>query len=148
VTTDDPEAEVATLLNRYFVALDQDELDDKWATGQFTRDARIEFPMSSHAGIEGLAAYHRESLGAFARTQHLNSPAVVRVGETTTLQANLISTHVHLPTDDASDSDGPPLFVTGTSVSGEARLTSGGWRLSRLSFRLVWATGTPPSARC
>jgi hypothetical protein len=145
MTTHDSTADVAGLLDRYLIGLDDDDLDDDWARGLFTADARVEFPMSSHEGLARLATYHREALSAFARTQHLNSPAVVVLAQDrATLRANLISTHVHLPGDVPSGAERPPLFGTGTFVTGEARRTPDGWRLSRLSFRLIWMTGTPP----
>ncbi|MEN3356217.1 MAG: hypothetical protein V7637_199 [Mycobacteriales bacterium] len=138
-------AEVAALLNRYLVTLDDGTLDDEWARGLFTEDACVEFPMSEHTGIDGLAAYHRQALAMFSATQHLNSPAVVELdGARAALRANLISTHVHRPADPPADDGRPPLFATGTFVVGDARRTPAGWRLSRLSFRLVWATGNPP----
>jgi hypothetical protein len=137
--------EVGALLDRYLLGLDDDKLDDDWARGLFTEQARIEFPMSQHEGIDGLAAYHRQTLAMFERTQHLNSPAVVELdGDRASLRANLISTHVHLPANAPPGGERPPLFMTGTLVTGEARSTPDGWRLSRLSFRLVWATGSPP----
>ncbi|MCZ0999889.1 nuclear transport factor 2 family protein [Streptomyces mirabilis] len=109
-----PEAlEISTLLDRYLIGLDDDELDDAWARGLFTKDALVEFPMSRHEGLDGLAGYHREALAAFAATQHLGSPAVVDLddaGEQAVLRANLVSTHVHHP--DAADE---PLFQVGTS---------------------------------
>lgn len=134
-------AEISTLLDRYLLGLDDDKLDDAWARALFSEDARVEFPMSRHEGIDGLAAWHRQALEAFARTQHLNSPAVIDfVGEKrAVLRANLVSTHVHHP-----DGPGDPLFVAGTLVHGEARRAERGWRLTELSFRLVWSTGTPP----
>ncbi|MFI7415563.1 nuclear transport factor 2 family protein [Streptomyces sp. NPDC049627] len=134
-------ADISTLLDRYLIDLDEEKLDDAWARALFTDDARVEFPMARHEGIEGLAAWHRQALEAFARTQHLNSPAVVDLtgDERAALRANLVSTHVHHP-----DTPGDPLFVAGTLVHGEARRTERGWRLSELSFRLVWSTGSPP----
>ncbi|MFH8628195.1 nuclear transport factor 2 family protein [Streptomyces vietnamensis] len=140
-------AEVGTLLDRYLIGLDHDKLDDEWARGLFTRDACVEFPISRHEGIDGLADYHRAALAAFERTQHLNSPAVVVLDgdDRASLRANLISTHVHLPAGGPSDDASRAPFATGTSVEGEARRTPGGWRLSRLSFHLIWATGRPPA---
>ncbi|MFD1273414.1 hypothetical protein ACFQ51_21895 [Streptomyces kaempferi] len=49
------ESEISTLLDRYLIGLDDDELDDAWARGLFTKDALVEFPMSLHEGLEGLA---------------------------------------------------------------------------------------------
>jgi SnoaL-like domain len=138
-------AEVGALLDRYLLSLDDDTLDDDWARSLFTPQARVEFPISKHEGIDGLAAYHREALTRFERTQHLNSPAVVELaGDRALLRANLISTHVHLPANAPSNGERAPLFATGTFVTGEAQRTPDGWRLSLLSFRLVWSSGSPP----
>ena len=144
-------AEVGALLDRYLLSLDDDKLDDDWARSLFTEDAQVVFPISQHEGIDGLAAYHREALASFAATQHLNSPAVVEIdGTRASLRANLISTHVHLPAGappggEQPGNERPPLFTTGTFVTGEACRTPSGWRLRRLSFRLVWAAGSPPA---
>lgn len=130
--------EVASLLDRYLIALDTGRLDDVWAESLFAGRAVVTFPVGGHEGLDGLAAFHRDALAKFDRTQHLNSPALVDLdGDRATLRANLISTQV-LPSQE--------LFVTGTSVHGEARLTAHGWRLCVLSFRLIWKTGDPPSA--
>lgn len=133
---------VAALLDRYLVSLDQEELDAGWAAGLFTPDAVVAFPISRHEGIEGMADYHATALSAFAATMHLSSPAVVEVRDgTAALRANLMSTHVH----HAAAQDGAPqLFTTGTSVRGSARRTAHGWRLSELTFHLVWSQGSPP----
>ncbi|MET7622258.1 nuclear transport factor 2 family protein [Streptomyces sp. NPDC005408] len=141
-------AEIGSLLDRYLISLDDEKLDEDWARRLFTDDAVVEFPMSRHEGIEGLAAYHSSALAAFERTQHQGSPAVVELdGDRARLRANLISTHVHLPHQAPPDGERPPLFATGTFVNGEARRTAEGWRLSLLSFRLIWATGSPPAPR-
>ncbi|MFD6435297.1 nuclear transport factor 2 family protein [Streptomyces venezuelae] len=134
---------VRGLLDRYLLALDTEKLDDAWARTLFTEDAVVAFPLSRYEGRAGLAAWHRAALENFARTQHLNSPAVVEVsGDEAALRANLLSTHVHHP-----GGPGPELFTTGTSVSGAARRTAGGWRLTRLAFGLIWVDGVPPGAR-
>ncbi|MGW8066192.1 nuclear transport factor 2 family protein [Streptomyces ziwulingensis] len=141
-------AEIAGLLHRYLLSLDDGELDDAWSAGLFTEDAVVAFPVSRHEGADGMAAYHRSALSAFAATQHLGSPAVVELdGDRATLRANLISTHVHHAHHAPPQGDVPPLFATGTFVDGEARRTARGWRLSLLAFRLLWADGSPPPAR-
>ncbi|MEU8590483.1 nuclear transport factor 2 family protein [Streptomyces sp. NPDC048664] len=134
--------EISALLDRYLVGLDDDDVNDTWARGLFTKDARVEFPMSVHEGLDGLADYHREALSAFAATQHLGSPAVVEIdedGERAVLRANLVSTHVH---HDASAAE--PLFQAGTLATGQARRTAEGWRLSSLALRVLWTRGAPP----
>ncbi|CAL9667894.1 nuclear transport factor 2 family protein [Streptomyces sp. Tu 3180] len=140
---------VAALLNRYLVSLDDadDTLDDAWAAGLFTEDAVVAFPMSRHQGRAGMAAYHSAALSAFAATQHLGSaPVVVVDGDRATLRANLISTHVHHARHVPPRGGLAPLFATGTFVTGRARRTGSGWRLSQLSFRLLWADGSPAPA--
>jgi len=140
-------AEVADLLARYLLSLDDEELDDAWAAALFTPDAVVAFPISRHQGLDGMAAYHRAALAAFAATQHLGSAALVVVdGERATLRANLLSTHVHHARHALPQGELAPLFATGTFVDGAARRTAGGWRLTRLSFRLLWAKGSPPPA--
>ncbi|MEK8141866.1 nuclear transport factor 2 family protein [Streptomyces sp. M10(2022)] len=92
----DSRAEVAALLDRYLLTLDDEELDEAWAAGLFTQDAVVAFPMNRHTGIDGMAAYHRRALSAFAATQHLGSPALVVLDrDRASLRANLMSTHVH-----------------------------------------------------
>jgi hypothetical protein len=138
-------AGIADLLSRYFVTLDDEPLDDAWAQSLFTEDAAVVFPMSEHVGSAGMAEYHAAALSAFAVTQHHGSRAVVEQdGGRATLRANLISTHVHHAQHARPAGELPPLFTTGTFVDGEARHTEAGWRLSRLSFRLLWAEGQPP----
>ncbi|MFG2577404.1 nuclear transport factor 2 family protein [Streptomyces sp. NPDC048481] len=132
---------VGELLGRYLLALDDDKLDDAWARGLFTEDAVVTFPMSRHAGRAGLAGWHRASLAAFTRTQHLGSPPVVTVeGDRAVFRANVLTTHVHHP-----GTDRPPLFRAGTLASGEARRTPAGWRLNELSFEVLFTEGEPPS---
>ncbi|MEV6552915.1 nuclear transport factor 2 family protein [Streptomyces sp. NPDC051597] len=145
MTSSQSTADVAGLLDRYLINLDDDKLDDAWARGLFTEDAVVEFPMSRHEGIAGLAEYHSTALAAFARTQHINSPAVVEIdGDRATLRANIVSTHVHHPSDHPEDAERDPIFANGSLVSAEARHTPDGWRLSLLSLRMIWVTGTPP----
>jgi hypothetical protein len=136
-----PPAEIGVLIDRYLLSLDLGELDDEWARSLFTADAVVEFPMSTHTGVDGLAGYHTDALAMFAGTQHLNSPAVVEFTGPgrATLRANLISTHVHHP-----GSAPEPIFVTGSLVTARARATARGWRLALLSVRPVWMTGSPP----
>ncbi|MGW5400229.1 nuclear transport factor 2 family protein [Streptomyces sp. NPDC003952] len=139
---------VAALLNRYLLSLDDEELDDAWAAELFTPDAVVAFPpMSRHEGTAGLAGFHRTALSAFAATQHLGSPAVVVLdGDRATLRANLLSTHVHHAHHVPPRGTLAPLFTTGTFVDGAALRTADGWRLTQLSFRLLWVDGTPPPA--
>ncbi|MFD5869526.1 MULTISPECIES: nuclear transport factor 2 family protein [Actinomycetes] len=148
MTSSQSTAEVAALLDAYLISLDDEILDAGWAKGLFTDDAVIEFPNARHQGADGLPAFHQKSLDAFARHQHLGSPAVVALeGEDrATLRANVIATHVHHLPATAPEGTPAPRFAAGTFVNGAARRTPEGWRLSSLSFRVVWTEGNPPGA--
>ncbi|MBD0707899.1 MULTISPECIES: nuclear transport factor 2 family protein [unclassified Streptomyces] len=136
-------SEISSLLDRYLIGLDGDEIDDAWARALFTEDAAVVFPIGRHDGFDGLADYHRASLTAFAATQHLGSPAAVAVdegGKHAVFRANVLATHVHHP-----GAPGEPLFQAGTLAYGEARHGPDGWRMSVLSFQVLWTRGTPPN---
>lgn len=144
MTSISAEEEVAALVARYLISLDDEKLDEDWARRLFTDDVCVEFPMNRHDGIEGVVEYHRRSLAAFARTQHLGSHAAVDVeGDRATLRANLIATHLHPPAADGTDGG---MFMAGTFLSGGARRTPDGWRLSRVRVRLVWSNGSPSAS--
>ncbi|EPH44810.1 nuclear transport factor 2 family protein [Streptomyces aurantiacus] len=136
------QAEVSSLLDRYVLGLDYDKLDDEWAYGLFTNDVLIEFPISRHTGIEGLVEYHQKALSMWARTHHVNTPSIVSVdGDRATLRANMTAVRVlH-----EQDGETRPHYSTGTYITGDAVRTERGWRLSRLSFDLIWKTGNPPA---
>lgn len=136
---------VADLIGRYLLTLDTEKPDSEWALGLFTPDIVIEFPMSRHAGIEGIGEYHADMLSAFAATQHLSSAPLVEVaGESAGFRANVVSIHVHHP-EPAPAADPPGRFSAGTLLRGEALLTAAGWRLRRMTFQVVWTEGRPPS---
>ncbi|MEV8536608.1 nuclear transport factor 2 family protein [Streptomyces sp. NPDC051211] len=147
MTSSQSAAEVAALLNAYLIGLDDDFIDAGWAKGLFTDDVVIAFPPNARQeGIDGVPEFHRTSLKKFARHQHMGSPAVVEVdGDRAALRANVIATHVlHRPADAPQDA-AAPVFQAGTFVKGEARRTPQGWRLSALSFEVVWTNGTAPA---
>ncbi len=144
MTPSESTAEIAGLLDRYLITLDDEKLDDDWTRSLFTEDASVTFPVGGHQGAAGMGAFHQRTLDAFTCTQHMGTHAFVEIeggGGTARLRANCTSTHVHRPENAAELG---PLFRTGTFVDGRARRTPEGWRLSALSFRLMWKHGTPP----
>ncbi|WP_053700558.1 nuclear transport factor 2 family protein [Streptomyces sp. NRRL F-5755] len=135
-------AEIAELFDRYVLALDYDELDEEWARGIFSDDVLIEFPVSQHDGINGLVEYHQKALSMWARTHHVNTQSIVSIeGDRATIRANMTSVHVH----HERAGEAREHYVSGTYVTGDAVRTDRGWRLSRLSFDLIWKTGNPPA---
>lgn len=153
-------AAVAELLDRFIVALDDHDLDLAWLRSILTDDVLFEFPLGRHEGLDGLAAFLERPMAVFERTHHQCSHAVVDVtADAATLKANMIATHVHAADHGRGDGEPGPLvmfgthmdgvprriLVIGTHMDGEARRTAGGWRLCRLTFRLSWILGDPPS---
>ncbi|MFG2488764.1 nuclear transport factor 2 family protein [Streptomyces virginiae] len=135
-------AEISSLFDRYVLGLDYDKLDGEWASSLFSEDVLIEFPVSRHVGIDGLVEYHQKALAMWARTHHVNTPSIVSIAaDRATLRANMTSVHVH----HQRDGETLPHYVSGTYVTGDAVHTEQGWRLSRLSFELIWKTGNPPT---
>ncbi|GGR87318.1 hypothetical protein Snoj_65910 [Streptomyces nojiriensis] len=136
------DAEISSLLDRYVLGLDYDKLDDEWASGLFSEDVLIEFPVSRHAGIDGLVEYHQKALAMWDGTHHQNTPAIVSItADRATLRANMTSVHMH----HQREGEALPHYVSGTYITGDAVYTEHGWRLSRLSFELIWKTGNPPN---
>jgi hypothetical protein len=129
---------VADLFTRYLMSFDNGKTDTEWAESLFTPDIVVEFPMSRHEGIRDIDVYHSETRSRFAATQHLCSPPLVcpTGPDAAGLQAQVLSVHVHHGPDRQR-------FSAGTLATGEARRTPDGWRLSRLSFEVVWTDGRP-----
>ena len=139
MTTQTDQIEIATLVSRFFRALDERKFTDGWAEGYFTDDVRMVAPVGV---FEGPAAVRgtEEALGRFARTQHLSSDVLTDIeaaSGTARASWNALMVHVH--------HEGPdPLFTVGGRYDAELRRTDEGWRISQVSVEAVWTTGRPP----
>ncbi|MEG3631673.1 nuclear transport factor 2 family protein [Streptomyces poriticola] len=130
--------EIRDLLDRYVVALDtiDETADDDWFSELFTEDARFTFPIGSHTGLAGLAAFQRKARARWARTHHLSANhRIEQAGDTATVRVHQLATHVH------QGGDPSRTFDVGGYYEGRAVRTPSGWRFDRLSFHVVWSTG-------
>lgn len=138
-------AAIRDLVDRFVVALDvHDErgYDDDWYRSVFTEDVRLSFPIHSHEGVDGFAAFQSVARSRWERGHHLAStPEVVLDGDDATARTSVIATHVHL---DASGPHADPLLRVGGHYDVRARRTAAGWRLAQITFSMTWSTGTGP----
>ncbi|MDR3081393.1 MAG: nuclear transport factor 2 family protein [Streptomyces sp.] len=131
-------AELRELFDRYVVALDtvaERGLDDGWFRTVFTEDVELTFPIGSHRGVAGFAAFQRTARTWWRTTHHVSGPHVVKVeGDEARLRVHQLATHVHL---DAAAG----LFEVGGHYEAHALRTADGWRLDRIAFHVDWTRG-------
>ncbi|MCH0562251.1 MULTISPECIES: nuclear transport factor 2 family protein [unclassified Streptomyces] len=136
-------AELKQLVDRYLASLDEGVFDRAWSGSLFTDGIEMTFPVGSHRGIAGVAAFTAEIMKRWGRTHHHGSDSSIDLdGDRAEVSWSLIASHVHhgspLPPD-ASE-----YFQLGGRFTGIARRTPGGWRFERLQLRIVWTTGAVP----
>ncbi|BBB01457.1 hypothetical protein RVR_8885 [Actinacidiphila reveromycinica] len=136
-------SEISGLLDRYLLDFDglssSEPRQDTWYGTLFTPDLDLEFPVSGHQGLAGLAEFQRAAKAHWARTHHTSTNHVVDLdGDTAELAAGLLVTHVHPPESGRAD------LRTGSRITARAVRTPDGWRLRALAIRLVWSRGDLP----
>lgn len=81
---------------RYLASLDEGTFDDEWASSFFTEDIELTFPVGSHQGRVGAAAFTREIMERWDGTHHHGSPALVEIdADRATVAWSLIASHLH-----------------------------------------------------
>nr|WSY51618.1 nuclear transport factor 2 family protein [Streptomyces sp. NBC_00886] len=133
------------LAERYLTSLDEGTFDDEWARSFFTEDIELTFPVGSHQGRAGAAAFTREIMERWDGTHHHGSPALVEIdADRATVAWSLIASHLHF------DSPRPPaasrFFQLGGRFDTSARRTPAGWRFARMRLRITWSTGAASAA--
>jgi hypothetical protein len=147
MTTQTDHTEISMLISRFFRVLDERKFEGDWARSYFTDDVRTVTPIGASDGIEAME-HTNEALERYARTQHIASDILVDV-EAASGRAraswNALMTHVHHDaTLQQRDKDANPLFTVGGYYEAELRGMREGWRISRMSVRVIWTTGEPP----
>jgi len=133
-------ADLADLADRYLRALDERSFDQAWARSVFTSDIELDFPPGSHRGITDVDGFTRGFMEHWDHTHHnISHYAIELDGDRAAIAWNVVAIHVH------RGSPPPPAsaahFYLGGRFEGVARRTGDGWRLSRLTLRVVWTTG-------
>ncbi|HEX3649857.1 MAG TPA: nuclear transport factor 2 family protein [Pseudonocardiaceae bacterium] len=133
------QVEIAGLIDRFFRALDERDLNVRWGRSMFTDDVRVAFPIGECQGLEAVVAALAEGMRQFGPTQHSGSNYVIDLdGDRGTVRWNAIQTH--LPPG-ATPFAEP--FVSGGYYDGEVIRTAVGWRFSRQTYHIVWLRGRP-----
>lgn len=133
-------AEITGLIDRFFRALDERDLDLSWGRSIFTEDAQVAFPIGEHRGLDAVVAALVAGMGRFGPTQHLGANYLIDLdGDRAAVRWN--ATQTHLPPG-ATPYDEP--FVSGGYYDGEVVRTEDGWRFRRQTYHLVWLSGPPP----
>ncbi|MHC3458702.1 nuclear transport factor 2 family protein [Streptomyces flavovirens] len=138
-------AELGDLAERYLASLDTGTFDDAWARSLFTEDVELVFPVGSHQGRAGAAAFTRQIMERWDGTHHHGSSALVELdGDRATVAWSLIASHLHF------GSPRPPAashhFQLGGRFDTSVRRTPHGWRFARMRLRITWSTGAAAAA--
>ena len=88
--------EIQQVVNGYFRALDEQDLEPAHLRRILTGDAKVIRPNgAAMVGPETIGQSHRESMARFESTQHLISSHDVAIdGDTATVRANLVAIHI------------------------------------------------------
>jgi hypothetical protein len=139
--------EIANLMQRSTTSFDDRAVDDAWARSVFTDDVELSFPIGSHSGIGGTAAFHRNSTAKWERTLHFTTNYVTSIdGDNATIRANLFAIQIHLAETQRVRGSDADFFVAG-EYRGDVLRTPLGWRFRRLEFRVFRTYGEGPFNR-
>jgi hypothetical protein len=134
--------EIQQVLNGYFRALDERNLEVAHLERLFTQDARVVRPNGmALVGPAMIAQSHRESLARFSSTQHLLTGHDVAIDrETASVRANLVAMHLW-PEAQANANSPENYFLAGGVITAGFVRTSEGWRISQFENWVVWRAG-------
>jgi hypothetical protein len=136
--------EINDLLNKYFRALDDRQLDVQTLSEIFAAEATVERPNGSIlVGPQLIGEGHTDSLSHFRATQHLASGFVIRLQDgLAQFRGNLVALHYWAEGEgDTSVAAKDNYFLAGGVISGEALLTEIGWRISKTKNTVTWRNG-------
>jgi SnoaL-like domain len=129
--------EITDLISRYGQIADEKRFDDSRSC--CTEDVVAEYHFGRAQGVDVLAQYGRQALGAFERTHHLISNVLVDLaGDTATASANLLAVHIQRADDPGNH------FDLGGRYRFDAVRTPRGWRISRVRLDVLWSQGHDP----
>ena len=146
--------EIQQVVNGYFRALDEKDLDAAHLRRILTDGARVIRPNgAAMIGPETIGQSHRESMARFESTQHIiSNQDVATDGDTATVRANVVAIHVW-PGARTMLTKPENYFAAGGVIVAQLVRTVAGWRISEMSNRVLWragggfervmATGTP-----
>jgi len=135
-------AEITSVVNRYFRAIDEKDFDARHFAAFLTADAQSIRPDgSSIVGPEKISASLRQSFTRFESSQHLVSGHDVPIdSHNATVRANLVAMHMWLGSNtNANNTDN--FFVAGGVIDAALVQVDEQWKISKISNRVVWRAG-------
>lgn len=137
---------ITEVINRYFAALDEKQLDVTTMRQIFADEAKIVRPNGAAVtGAQEIGDNHRHSLSRFRATQHLTSGFIITLQDDTAAEfrANLVA--MHLWAEGHGDPNATPndnYFLAGGVITGHVRLGPSGWRITEIANQVIWRQGT------
>ena len=134
--------EIQQVVNGYFRALDEKDLDAAHLRRIVTDDVKVIRPNgAAMIGPETIGQSHRESMARFESTQHIISNHDVAIdGDTATVRANVVAIHIW-PGARTMLTKPESYFTAGGVITAHLVRTGEGWRISEMSNRVLWRAG-------
>jgi len=135
-------AEVTAVLNRYFRALDEKNLDAQHLASIFTADATVTRPNgASLIGPKEIGASHEKSFARFEGSQHLLTGHDISIhGNQATVRVNVVAMHMWQGSNTRAN-DPENYFVAGGVITSELVQADGRWKISQIRNDVVWRAG-------
>ena len=135
-------AEITSIVNSYFRALDEKNLDAQHLASIVTPQAKVTRPNgASLIGPAEISASHAKSFTRFEGSQHFVAGHDISLdGSTATVRANLIAMHMWQGSKaDANKLDN--FFIAGGVVQATLMQSEGQWKISQMSNAVLWRAG-------
>ena len=135
-------SEIADVVNSYFRALDEKNVDAQHLGSIFTPEAKVTRPNgASMVGPEEISASHQKSFARFDGSQHfVAGHDIALAGDTANVRANLIA--MHMWQGSKTDANKPEnFFVAGGVVRAALTHADGQWKISQMSNDVLWRAG-------
>ena len=137
---------IIEVLNRYFAALDDRQLDAETLSTIFTADGKIIRPHGTvTSGPRAIGESPIENFSRFRATQHLASGIIVTQMNDTEAQfrGNIVAMHLWAEGQGNPDVDpNENYFLAGGVITGRVVLLAESWRIAELVNDVVWRRGT------
>jgi len=133
-------SEVASVMHRYFRALDEKNFDARHLASIFTAEAKVTRPNgASLIGPKEISA--KKASLALKGSQHLLTGHDISIhGNQATVRANLVAMHMWQGSK-ASANNPENFFVAGGVIHSELVQRDGQWKISQISNDVVWRAG-------
>ena len=135
-------AEITSVVNSYFRALDEKNLDPRHLASIFTPQAQVTRPNgASIVGPEEIGASHEKSFVRFEGSQHVVTNHDISLdGGTATVRANIIA--MHMWQGSRTNANKPEnFFIAGGVIQATLTQSDGQWRISQIRNDVLWRAG-------